>query len=454
MPTKTWFATNTTLSPQQEMSETSPGSDATSSPNTGWVVSTGATLHSEFRAAIERASSTFVDTVPPDGTIQTTLGDCLRSTNQYTGDFASADWNVHFAVIAVTNGGSQDGRMRCRLFRGANADGSGATEITAAQQQGGLVTNLTTSTQQVSTATFNPGAFSVSNEYVFVQLAWQRTGAGGMTSADVIMRIGDTATRVISSDFTEGTVLKTASDSPSIAMSEGATGVQAGLSASDSPTISLGDASAVTALLAISDNPTLTISDLAGLVAALDASETLTVSMGELVTLLGFLAVQDDAGVGVSDVIVALLVLLTVSDAPTAGLTDLAAIQVDFTGTDTLAISIAATAAIVVGLTAADDLATGLAEATSLLGSLSVTDPLAVSLVESAALLAFINATDVLVAVLGEAATVDILGALARAVGVDEATVALLKTSLLTVAQQRSVGTVAVQHRDSATASI
>ena len=95
--------------------------------------------------------------------------------------------------------------MRCRLFRGSNADGSGATEITGAQQQGGLVSNLATSATQVSTATFNPGASSVSNEYIFVQLAWERTGAGGMTNSDVNMRIGNgsgSGTRVISSDFT------------------------------------------------------------------------------------------------------------------------------------------------------------------------------------------------------------------------------------------------------------
>lgn len=203
MAAKTWYATNSLVSVHQEMSETSPGADATASPVTGWIVSTGSTNHSEFNSQVEQAASTFTSTTPPDGSINTSTGDCLRTSLPYTGDFASANWNVHFTCIAVTSGGSQGGRMRCRLFRGANADGSGATEITAAQQQGGLVLLLTTLAQQTSTATFNPGAFSVSNEYIFVQLAWERTVAGAMTNADVDMRIGTTATRVISSDFTD-----------------------------------------------------------------------------------------------------------------------------------------------------------------------------------------------------------------------------------------------------------
>lgn len=194
----TWYATNSKVSVHTGMSETSPGADATASPVAGWIVSTGATNHSAFFAQVERADTTFANTTPPSGTIDTTNGDCLRSVNPYTTTFTAGNWNVHFTAIAVTNGGAQDGRMRCRLFKSANANGSGATEITAAHQQGGLVTNLATSAQQTSTATFNPGAFSVNNEYIFVQLAWERTGAGGMTSADVNMRIGTTATRVIS----------------------------------------------------------------------------------------------------------------------------------------------------------------------------------------------------------------------------------------------------------------
>ena len=208
MAAKTWYATNNLAgTAHQEMSETDPGTEATSSPQTGWVVGTGATNHASFDAQSNVAAASFTATTQPDGTPVTTAGagDCLRSTTTYSGSFAAASWQVHFCVRGVTQAGTQDGRIRFRLLRGANADGSGATEITAAQQQGSLVSNLLTSATQDSNLTFSPGAFSVTNEYIFVQLAWERTGAGGHSTTDVAMRIGNASsagTRVISADFT------------------------------------------------------------------------------------------------------------------------------------------------------------------------------------------------------------------------------------------------------------
>ena len=209
MAALTWYATSNLASVHQEMSETDPGTEVYASPTTGWIVSTGSTNHSELDSQVERAATTFVNTQPPDGTPNTVSGDCLRSTNTYNGSFAAGNWNVYFAVRAQTSETGQDGRMRCRLLRGANADGSGATEITAAQQQGGLVTDLLIGTTQVSTATFDPGSFSVTNEYIFVQIGWERTGAATMTGADVNLRVGNasgTGTRVVSSDFTPAAV--------------------------------------------------------------------------------------------------------------------------------------------------------------------------------------------------------------------------------------------------------
>jgi hypothetical protein len=205
MAALTWFATSSLVSVHQEMSETDPGTEGYASPVTGWIVGTGSTNHSALNSQAERAASTFADAAPPDGSIDSTDGDCLRSTDQYTGDFASANWVVNFCVRANSSATGQGGRMRCRLFTSVNADGSGATEITAAQQVGSAVTTLLTSVTQNSSVTFNPGAFSVAGEYVFVQLAWERQVAASMTTADVNMRVGNASglgTRVVSADFT------------------------------------------------------------------------------------------------------------------------------------------------------------------------------------------------------------------------------------------------------------
>ena len=140
----------------------------------------------------------------PDGTLDTTLFDAFRTTNAYNGSFASANWTFVFSVQATTNGGAQDGRIRFRLIK-ADADGSNATEITAGQQQASLVSNVATTGTFESSLTVNPGAFSVSNQYIFVQIAWERTGAGGMTTSDINWVRGSgttTGTRITSSDFT------------------------------------------------------------------------------------------------------------------------------------------------------------------------------------------------------------------------------------------------------------
>jgi hypothetical protein len=177
---------------------------AASTSGTGWVVGTGATNRSKLEAATERSSSTFDANTYPTGGLDTTLKDAFRSENPYSGSFASGNWVFHFVVRAVSVGGAQDGAIRFRLWK-ADADGSNATEITAAIQSASTVTNVSTSADFDSTLTVNPGAFSISNQYLFVQIAWERTGAGGMTTADIDFRTGSSSTvgtRITTSDFT------------------------------------------------------------------------------------------------------------------------------------------------------------------------------------------------------------------------------------------------------------
>jgi hypothetical protein len=171
---------------------------------TGWVVGTGSTNHSAMFKEVERAASTFANTTPPDGSLDTTNIDFIPG-GPYSGTFANANWTINFTVRAVTGGDTADGRIRFRLFKGANADGTSATEITAAQQQCSEVLNVTTDANFDSSLTFNPGEVTLANEYLFVQVAWERTGAGGMTNHDVAIRTGasgPTGTYMVTSDFT------------------------------------------------------------------------------------------------------------------------------------------------------------------------------------------------------------------------------------------------------------
>lgn len=67
---------------------------------------------------------------------------------------------------------------------------TGATEITNGTMVGAAVTNLSTTVAQSSAASQRIVAFPVANEYLFLQAAWETTGAGGAVDRDVLIRLG------------------------------------------------------------------------------------------------------------------------------------------------------------------------------------------------------------------------------------------------------------------------
>jgi hypothetical protein len=173
--------------------------------NDGWIVATGAVNTSAYAVGVERASTTFVDALQPDGTLDTSLKDAFRTISPYLGTFTAGDWDAHFVVSAVSSATGQDGRIRFRLIK-ADADGSNATEITGGQQFCSVLTDVTTAAHD-SSLTFNPGAFSISNQYLFFQLAWERTGGATLAQADINWRTGSgltAGTRINSSFFIDG----------------------------------------------------------------------------------------------------------------------------------------------------------------------------------------------------------------------------------------------------------
>lgn len=126
----------------------------------------------------ERASTAFGGTAQPAGDPDNSTGDCFRSTSALTGDFATGVWTITVPVIAVTGASGQDGRVRVRIWKSSNATGTSPTEITSGAVVGTTVTDLTTGAEQTSVATTSSiTGFSLSAEYLFVQIAWEITGA-------------------------------------------------------------------------------------------------------------------------------------------------------------------------------------------------------------------------------------------------------------------------------------
>jgi hypothetical protein len=172
----------------------------------GWVVSTGSTLHSEYQVNVERAATTFTGTTVPDGTLDTTLKDAFIC-DPVNVVFPAGNWTFTFVVRAVTSATGQAGRIRFRVIK-AYADGSNATEITSGQQQGSLTGAMSsTTTDFTSSATVSMPAFFLEGlptlERLFIQIAWERTTAASMTTADVNWRTGSSAsvgTRIVTTN--------------------------------------------------------------------------------------------------------------------------------------------------------------------------------------------------------------------------------------------------------------
>lgn len=167
-----------------------------STSTTGWTVGTITTAfpYSSMSYNVERGTTEFTSAVLPNGPPATAAGhlaeDCWRLSANTTGQFSLGTWYSAMSVIAVTNGGAQDGNALFRIWRSANADGSGAIELTASRMTGTTVTNLSTTVAQTSSASTRIAASNLTNEYVFLQVAWQISGAGGNANADVLTRVG------------------------------------------------------------------------------------------------------------------------------------------------------------------------------------------------------------------------------------------------------------------------
>lgn len=180
------------------LSTVDPGTEATSSPNTGWTVAKVApTAYDRMLARAKDSSAFFGATVEPSGSPNSGGAgpDSCATDAVLNGTFAAGVWTVTEKVIAVTSGGDQDGNLRFRLWKSAN--GSSFTELTSGAIDCSTVTNLATGTSQTTSAsTGSIGPFTFTNEYLFVEFAWKITGAGGANTRDVIFRVGTGITLV------------------------------------------------------------------------------------------------------------------------------------------------------------------------------------------------------------------------------------------------------------------
>lgn len=331
-----YFLANATSDGWRRLATTA---QAAATINDGWVVSTASGNHSEYAVGVERAASTFTGTTVPDGTLDTSLKDAFRSESALSGFFDSANWVFSFVVRAVTVGGAQDGRIRFRIIK-ADADGSNATEITSGQQQASIVTDVGTGADATSSLTVNPGAFSLNNQYLFIQIAWERTGAGGMTTSDINWRTGSSTsagTRIATANFTAH-IAKTPSDTSSVSLTETSTN-DVSSSPSDTASATVSETSTNDVASSVSDTAAASVSESVAVEASMTVSDTAGLTLTETVTVTVVIDVADTSAVSVSESVTT-EVLLSVTDTASASVTESAAVQSARSVTDTAGVSL------------------------------------------------------------------------------------------------------------------
>jgi hypothetical protein len=145
---------------------------ATQEDNSAWTCGTAAAgTYAEYNRNANVPQSSFSSTAQPDGVIDNVHGDCLRTQNAYTGNFASGTWTFTFVVTPNISPVGPTIALRVRLFRSTDPAGlQNVVEITTATQQSGNVA-ANNGADQSATIAFNPGPFALANEYLFVELA-------------------------------------------------------------------------------------------------------------------------------------------------------------------------------------------------------------------------------------------------------------------------------------------
>lgn len=148
----------------------------------GWTVgTTAAGNYSVLQGNTNRAAATFAGTAP-----STFSQYGYRTDFPISGAFANTDWT---AVLSGRSGATyydMQGKIGFKLWRSSNANGSGATQITAGWNMSEIITF--SSINQIITKTFawSPGAIvTLSNEYLWWEILWEITTAAANSAAVV-----------------------------------------------------------------------------------------------------------------------------------------------------------------------------------------------------------------------------------------------------------------------------
>lgn len=137
----------------------------------------------------------------PTAALAASASDCWRSETTLTGTFAAGTWTFNLRIddTQFSSGGSF--ALDFRLWRSVNANGSSPTQITSGIVRGASVTD-TTELIDLSATTPSLGSVTLSNEYLFLQVAVSNDGTGFVGNPlTLVVRVGTTVSKLTTTDF-------------------------------------------------------------------------------------------------------------------------------------------------------------------------------------------------------------------------------------------------------------
>lgn len=146
----------------------------------------GATAPATVSSATSLIDATSGPTVGT-GSGATTAADSFRTPAALTLQCAAGVWAFRWALRAGVAGAV--GRLRMRVWKSVNSNGSSPTALTTSTQVGATVT-LSTSADVVSLMSWTAPSIKLSNEYMFFQLEWNETTTGSSATDNVFFRLG------------------------------------------------------------------------------------------------------------------------------------------------------------------------------------------------------------------------------------------------------------------------
>jgi hypothetical protein len=166
----------------------------------GWTVGTTvAAQYSDLNFGVKKTAATFSATVGPASSPTGGVNNWYRTPNWLSGSFAAGNWTIAVGLIGITAAATGIGNLRVRVWASRYPDADNTfhggvvvppREITTSTVALSSWSNISTTVEQDTTATWSAPAMTLNAEYLYFEFSMEVTTASGSSTAAVVLRAG------------------------------------------------------------------------------------------------------------------------------------------------------------------------------------------------------------------------------------------------------------------------